>query len=114
MTSPWPGRDEELRALFREGLTCESMAAVMGITKGMVVGRLHRLELYRERRQGPRKRLLIAPLGKPAELLKIDPDGCRWGIGEIVRHRHLMCNAPQYNGSAYCERHWRRSLGRSI
>ena len=127
MTGPWPARDGELRRLFREGLTCESMAAVMGLTKGAIVGRLHRLDLYREHRQGPRKARKkkpspwkpqgqrappCAPLGQSAELLRLNPDGCRWGVAEIVKHRHLFCGMPRFNGSSYCERHWRRSLGR--
>ncbi len=51
--SPWPERDDTLRALWAQGLPTLAIAERMGLTKGQVVGRAHRLNL--EARPSPIK-----------------------------------------------------------
>ena len=43
--SPWPARDEELRALWGEGLSTEEIGRRMKLSKNAVVGRAHRIFL---------------------------------------------------------------------
>lgn len=43
--SPWPGRDDELRELWAEGVSTAEIARRMGLTKNSVIGRAHRLRL---------------------------------------------------------------------
>ena len=121
-----PKSDGELRRLFQHGDTCEEMARILGTSKGSIVGRLHRLNLYRSHRQPkaeakaiamvpdrPKpKAPLTAPLGQPAELLRLDPDGCKWAVSAHLARVHTFCNSHRYAGFAYCYKHYCRSIGK--
>lgn len=43
--SPWPARDEELRALWIDGRSGSQIAQAMGLTKNQIIGRAHRIKL---------------------------------------------------------------------
>lgn len=67
--SPWPERDDTLRALWAQGLPTLAIAERMGLTKGQVVGRAHRLNL--EARPslvgGGNPKAAVIPLPEPRE-----------------------------------------------
>lgn len=112
--------DERIEAMHRDGRTFLAIADAMNLALGLslsrsaIQGRLARLERWR--RAADLKVLpvkLTKPLGQPAELLDLDPDGCKWAVDENHAHhgRHIMCNAHRHDGSAYCWKHYCKSVG---
>jgi GcrA cell cycle regulator len=50
-----------------------------------------------------------APTKKPAiskTLLDLEPDDCRWPIGEPRSPDFHFCGKPHAAGRPYCEHHW--------
>lgn len=117
--------DERIEGWRAEGVTCAEIARRLGrdFNKNMIIGRLHRLERMRKvvevaPPKPPKPQIPIRrskPLGQPAELLDLDPDGCKWGVAEDQSslHRHIFCNAHRMKDRAYCRHHWLVSIGQA-
>lgn len=97
MSHDWtPERIAILTRYVSDGITYDAIAAEMGITKNMCVGKAHRLGLAK--RYPTPKRTLTKIRG----LLGI---GCRFISGEpnwTVRGDAIYCGKPQQEGSSYC------------
>lgn len=103
--------DDRIEELRGRGLTCEEIGRMLGTTKNAIVGRLNRLRRERERREAPPSPRPTAPLGQPAPLLRLDPDGCRWPVSPHSATSHVFCNAHRMPDRVYCRRHWLKAIG---
>jgi GcrA cell cycle regulator len=120
-----PARVEQLKTLWADGLSASQVAARLGVTRGMVTGKVHRLGLNRPkpihpRRTVPRPRPMPAalipaqrgrdqrghleplPLPPPAatdtprvSLLDASDSACRWPCAEIEA---VAAGLPYYCG----------------
>lgn len=120
MTHVWTEEmDAKVRAWRAEGITFVEIARRLGrdFSKDMIIGRVHRLQrvpLRPVKAEAPMRR--SKPLGVPAELLELDPDGCKWAVAEDhgALHRHIFCNAHRMKDRAYCRHHWLVSIGQRL
>lgn len=124
----WPcERIEQLKQLWNEHLLSASqMAARLGITRGAVLGKAHRLNLPPHKSMLARERKPIAPRRPkrlpavmpvvdelpPAEpaflgltLLELKATTCRFAKGDAAPF--LFCGQPVQDGSSYCPHHHR-------
>lgn len=96
-------RINELRILFARGVSYESIARAMQITKNMVTSQLGRLDLHRSVDR-------VKPLFK-AEVPARIVGGCLFIKGDpkvILKGGDPFCNAKRRAGSPYCEEHHHR------
>jgi hypothetical protein len=108
-----PERVATLTRLFAEGLSHGLIARELGVDRGAVSGKLHRLGLTRpvpvvDGRSDPapaKKPEPVAPvMGRMVEIAACA--GCRWPTA-TRDGVHLFCDAPQAGGSSYCPAHER-------
>ncbi len=126
-------RVEHLKCLWQEGLSASQVAAALGgVTRNAVIGKVHRLGLAGrgDNSQTIRPRVSRAP--RPSRsvqtavvLVEVDPlplaDGsfatmqtidkpmCRWPIGDPMKADFHFCGQPHKEGSPYCEVHAARA-----
>src|SRR5262245_27094356 len=117
MTYDWPPAARvRLKRLFASGHGYKDVMKRMGVTKGRVLGMSCRMGLGHARKlrkvDDPDARTLakikgeeMTPLelGVPAQLLRLHPRGCKWGVAE-VEGIHIFCNKMRGPGS-YCQEH---------
>ncbi len=90
-------RSELLERLWRKGTPVpEIMRELPGTTKGMIIGKAHRLCL---------PNLHPAPPA-PKRMRSEDFEGCRWIEGDpLPLRRGMFCGRPRELGSSYCPYH---------
>lgn len=136
--SDWSNADiARVKAMWRKGATAAEIAAALGngLTRGAVLGKIHRLGLKRVEEGGakPRSapsarvrkpatanRKAQAPLRTTAKIKpaprKVEPEGpmpiwalgqcqCRWPIGNLLDPPGLFCAAVTAGGSSWCPIH---------
>lgn len=110
-------RIELLKQRWNKGDSCSAIARELGCGKNAVVGKAHRLKLPRRRvanalpyqtsariraRQNALASAAASALG--VALLDLEPEMCRWPIGEDGEHR--FCGHPRDNQAVpYCTAH---------
>ena len=107
--SRWtPDRDADLCRLWRGGLTAERIARKLGIgiTRNMVIGRLHRLKMLGIDRAEPERR----PVRPPPPPLR-DPS-CQWPFGDPREADFRFCGADALPDRPYCGEHMARAYTR--
>ncbi|HET8918106.1 MAG TPA: GcrA family cell cycle regulator [Xanthobacteraceae bacterium] len=122
-------RIAELKRLWKAGQTAEAIGAALGgITRSAVLGKVFRLRLVAlgRRRSAPapdeppaRRRARRAPPPKVAlakarrkTLLELTNECCRWPYGELGARRFFFCGdagADVARGVPYCPRHMARA-----
>jgi hypothetical protein len=113
--------DDELAQLWSSGASLAQIGQAMGLSRGVVVGRVHRARLrgddrFRSRPAAPKPPRVrkLKPAGEaignrtppapsePRLLIDLGWSDCRWPTGKSADGRHLFCGAPQTPGSPYC------------
>jgi GcrA cell cycle regulator len=138
--TPWqPERIKALRQLWAAGLSASEIAERLGMTRGQVTAKVHRLgltgraeaarakSLQRRRSapssaaQRPKSELASPPLPLPepaAEdvariaFVDLEPGHCRWAVGdpaEVGALAPLFCGATKRPGLPYCDAHAARA-----
>src|ERR1700690_3575043 len=128
-------RVDQLKALWREGLSASQIARVLGnVTRNAVIGKVHRLGLAGRampaRTERPRlpsaprvslrqHHMLPPPVveedpvilddGSFATVLTINDRMCRWPIGDPAENEFHFCGRKPKLGSPYCEAHARKA-----
>lgn len=118
-------KEELLVKLWRQGLNKREIASAMGdgITKNMVIGKLHRLGLnnkkkpYKKPRKEPEYKKTKLPidgrglantaLGKPCGLADLAHNQCHWPVGHPKENGFHFCGAYKQGASPYCAEHKR-------
>jgi GcrA cell cycle regulator len=133
-SSPWPARDDELRKLWATGLSTSLIGERMGVTKGSIIGRSHRLNLPprrlpirrpdppRQKRPAPVAAFALAvdrkpvaapaPMPAPPVVYLGSVHDCCWIEGHPAGTRTLYCGEPSEPGSPYCSTHEARAYVR--
>lgn len=120
VVNPWTGeRVNLLKKLWAKGFSARQISDQMGdISRNAVIGKAHRLKLYRpSRQQEQSKRRRTMPPIKGASrpyppevivnrfsysILDLTPFQCRWPQGES---NFKFCGAPRAGESSYCAEH---------
>ena len=123
----WPYEQiERLKALWNDGrLSASQMAQRLGISRGAVLGKAHRLGLCAKKpvkdtaraKAAPLRRMKIPPPPPPRQdeplteppfvgvaLMELPRNGCRYPQGNGP---FKFCGQPVQEGSSYCEFHRR-------
>jgi len=87
----------ELIRLWDEGLSASAVAAALGVSKNIVVGRIHRL---RKAGADIARRQAV----KPYDIMQLTPNACRYIVAEDAHRGALYCGGPQQYKS-YCAAH---------
>jgi len=101
-----PGKVEELKRLWDEGLSARKIADSLGCTKSAVIGKAARLNLghrpspLKYKRQLKQK--LTPPLPSP-KVERVAVANCRWPTGDTMPF--VPCGAPVVPGKPYCRVH---------
>lgn len=123
--------DDELKLRAAAGESAQMIATGLGMTRNMVIGRLHRLgiktkmakiangmtvkpRVLRPRAVIPRRvKNMVA--GKPCNLLGLTNDNCHWPLNEGARvigwENVVFCGGQAIEGEAYCAEHTRMAYG---
>ena len=131
MKSKWAARIDELRALAERGLSAAQIAEAMGATKNQIIGACHRLgvrltykappkpKVVRETRARTRNvthapRVRVAPFvvkprrrSRPVTLMQLEPQHCRWPIGDPREKSFRFCGDERKDEHPYCGAHFR-------
>ena len=115
--------DDRLAELWAGGATLSQIEQAIGVSRGVAIGRIHRLRRAGDARFAPRPpkpkvRRIVKPVDEvvgnsrplpptpepsgPRLLIDLDWRGCRWPMGEATDGRHLFCGRPQAPGRPYC------------
>jgi GcrA cell cycle regulator len=127
----WPQeRTARLVALVAQDYSAGQIGEALGITRGAVMGKVHRmgLKLTREARKPAAIRRLIKrpkkmikairppatppevpPVNGPIGIMELTAFTCRWPIGE--RSPFLFCGTSKPAGGPYCREHARLAVG---
>lgn len=126
--SPWtPDHVETLRQLWDKGLSCSHIAAQLGdwATRNSVIGKARRIglpmrragHLIRPRKDAPDKPTAESPdvatpipMAARRGVIELEPDQCRWPIGDPRNADFHFCDQPRTLGQPYCEPHCRRAF----
>ena len=124
--------DDRLAELWAGGATLSQIEQATGVSRGVAIGRIHRLRRagdahFTPRPPKPKVRRIVKPVDEvvgnsrplppapepsgPRLLIDLDWHGCRWPMGEATDGRHLFCGRPQAPGKPYCERCVARAKG---
>lgn len=116
--------------MWNEGKSAKTIANHFGVTKNVIIGRVHRARykgmyvVQKAKPSAPRKRVLRPPkpgvsssAGFQLKLIKgdapvkqglaiydLEPDQCKYSIGESESGEYLFCGMPHAN-IAYCDEH---------
>jgi GcrA cell cycle regulator len=124
-----PARIAELRRLWSAGQTAAAIGAALGgITRSAVLGKVFRLRLAPAGRgrsapqasdEAPARRRAGKPPPQPAQikarrktLFELSNECCRWPYGELGERRFFFCGAAGADvarGIPYCPRHMQRA-----
>lgn len=125
-------RSDKLEALWADGLSASQIAPLLGVTRNSVIGRVHRLRLFRlcgvvkvkrERRQRPnrqamhsarlRAKALPSPPAPPVPttapeslnltIYQLTDRTCKWPYGDMAPHTY--CGSLAVEGKPYCTYH---------
>ena len=125
---PWPPEQvETLKRLMAEGKGPTEIAAIMGLTRNAIVGKIWRLKLGpvirvkkppkpRVRHRGVRKPpsmpkpVPIEATARPISLLELTPFVCHWPLD--VDNQVLYCGVECAKGKSYCPEHCARAYHR--
>jgi GcrA cell cycle regulator len=126
--------DEEakmLTKLYKDGISLAKIVKRFGRGKNAIIGKLHRLKLYRKKR----RKATLAPKAKPEPKFRpkpiveplvgskydppihiaredgisffdLEPEHCRWPFGD---RDYWFCGKPHMENSSYCEYHHKRA-----
>lgn len=130
-----PERIDELLTMFRQGYTSYQMAAHFGVSRGSVMGKLHRVRIAmgeKPKRQSDltrterrRRAKMLTTLASRADSVSayvqpnpfvpdeghlasiVDVTGCRWPVKDDPAFVGgvAFCNHAQKDGSSYCAHH---------
>jgi len=95
-----------LTALWRSGKSAREIAVEMGVPKGAVVGKAHRLGL-------PAKTRVLHEKGIAAAGVMMPTQGCLWPLERPGEPRFRFCGAPVVEGKPYCLEHAERAYRRA-
>lgn len=108
--------------MWNEGRSAKSIAGYFGVTKNVIIGRVHRARykgmhvVQKANPSKPRKRVLTPPKPKfiimPEEMqvkdglriYNLESDQCKYSIGESESGEYLFCGKLHTN-IAYCDEH---------
>ena len=76
---------EDLKKMWKKGLTTNEIAKNLGVSKNSIVGKVHRLNL--------------------TKLTELDNHSCRWPIGDPKDDNFCFCGKKVKSGQTYCEEH---------
>ena len=127
-TNGWStDREDRLRALVLDGLTAAMIGAEIGLSRGAVIGKAHRLGLRLlgglGRQPGPQKPrksrarkpkvttavILAPPPDEGVDILALAAGVCRWPQDTIEGVRY--CGGETYPRHVYCPAHHRLAFG---
>lgn len=57
---------------------------------------------------------VLIPFDQRKTLLTLDPDDCRWPVGEPGTPEFFFCGAPKIKGRSYCAGHCKRAIDRQL
>ena len=101
---PWTSeRIEKLEALWDEGVSTAEMGRILGVTKNVVIGRVHRLGLL-PRRVSSNAVAAINRSEKHAGWLQ-QLGGCAWPHGDPREPDFHFCGSQRHTGRPYCREH---------
>jgi GcrA cell cycle regulator len=127
--SEWTEKEVDmLKSFYERGKSLAYIIKYFGRGKNAVIGKLHRLGLYK----GERKKVVLKPTPKPkpkpvepepkievdpqfirredgVEFFDLKPRHCRWPFGES---NYWFCGRTKLEHSSYCEYHHNRAGGR--
>ena len=105
LENSWPEeRTARLIQLWEEGLTTAKIAEALGVTKNVVIGRVHRLGL--KKRESPIERVETHDPYENFDLSRQEPRGCRYVFGDVRGSEPwYYCQEPQLKDSSYCDGH---------
>lgn len=99
--------DAAIASLFAEGKSYAEIGKALGLTKGQVAGRCHRMRLKRKPGERAKPQKKPKPRREPKRamrLIALDARACRYPIGD-TRGEILFCGATRLENSSYCRRH---------
>lgn len=131
--SRWPDdRTARLIELWANGHTCAAIGIRLGVTKNAVIGKAHRLNLPQRLREAvaheisetkkaqfaagrlimpSRHAVIPEPAGAPdmrnLSLLELEPNDCRFPIGDPQKPGFAFCGCPRFGERPYCQYHSR-------
>ena len=126
----WSGADvKTVKSMWQRGATATEIAAALGpgVTRGAVLGKIHRLGLKRAedapkarppaaKKEGPKPTLKgvagirVAAAAReeqtgPRPIWALGPGQCRWPIGNLLDPPGLFCGEATGDGSSWCAAH---------
>ena len=131
-------RVDQLRRYVEAGFSCGQIAGEIGISRNAVIGKIHRLRLWRgapptvrlkTRQRRPavltQRRILEAAFAQAAgaeqtiesaercSLLELAVGKCRWPIGDPAANDFCFCGNQAVGGLSYCAGHARLAYRRA-
>lgn len=93
-----------LTELWNAGvLTTTEIGERLGTSKNAVIGKARRIGLP-AKRNGVRRKKSLPPPGLP-KLCDLNPDQCRFPIGDPREEGFGFCGKPVISGESYCAEH---------
>ena len=119
--SAWTeSRIDQLRDLWKQGLSTAEIGRRLGISKNAVVGKAHRLDLPARpspiklrpvTATAPKPQPALRPAPAPVKLVRVSGKGpsCQWPSGHPGQPDFHFCGKPAEPGKPYCAEHAARA-----